>query len=137
MNTISVEILQLASLLAKHGGNVPIVAFGGQGHAGALAYGLRQHLEAMGGPAPPPEKLQRRVVGAYTPLFVETGFQTINDLNAALAPNTGRTIGDFSHVLDFGVGCGRIIRRMAEAYPHMRRTGADIDAEAIDWLNAN
>jgi ubiquinone/menaquinone biosynthesis C-methylase UbiE len=54
-----------------------------------------------------------------------------------LARTVGKTFGDFASVLDFGVGCGRVIRSIAQAYPNCTCTGTDVDVEAIKWLTNN
>jgi SAM-dependent methyltransferase len=84
-------------------------------------------------PPIPPERLQRRVVGTHVPAFVDVGARSINDLNAALAANFNRTIPEFSNILDFGCGCGRVLRSVATTYSRLSLTGCDIDAEAIAW----
>ena len=40
-------------------------------------------------------------------------------------------------VLDFGVGCGRILEYFALYSDRCEFTGADVDAEAIDWCRGN
>jgi len=39
--------------------------------------------------------------------------------------------------LDFGCGCGRVIRTLHTVVPKSKLYGADIDQEAIEWLNKN
>jgi SAM-dependent methyltransferase len=85
---------------------------------------------------PPPAHLQRRVVGAVSPNFIASATRTIAGFAGALASN-GARLEDMSSILDFGVGCGRVSRRIAETFPNAELVGADIDGEAIDWLNAN
>lgn len=96
---------------------------------------LRSILDNHGLPEPPPEHLQRRVVGGYVPHFLQSADQTLADFTRILAPH--RELSDFKHVLDFGVGCGRVMRRFAELYPLSDKVGADIDDEAIAWLSSN
>jgi hypothetical protein len=58
MNGTVVEILQLASLLAKHNGEViGTETFGGAWLAGALARRMRRQMKVLGLPVPPPERL--------------------------------------------------------------------------------
>jgi SAM-dependent methyltransferase len=40
-------------------------------------------------------------------------------------------------VLDFGCGCGRILRWLARRYPTTRFSGADVDGTAIEWCIRN
>lgn len=36
-------------------------------------------------------------------------------------------------ILDFGCGCGRVMRYLAPRFPHLAWHGADVDGEAIAW----
>jgi ubiquinone/menaquinone biosynthesis C-methylase UbiE len=84
----------------------------------------------------PPRHLQERVVGGYFADFLSSANRTLSEFNGALK-HVGKTLTDFERVLDLGVGCGRVIRRFHELYPNASLTGADIDAEAIAWLQQN
>jgi SAM-dependent methyltransferase len=104
-----------------------------------MATALRQALDAIANarlPAPPPAYLQKRVVGAYHPSFMSSGDKTLEDFTRILA-GAGVDIASLRDVLDFGVGCGRVARRFAEVFAAARIVGADIDAEAIRWLQDN
>jgi len=87
-------------------------------------------------PPPPPKHLQVRVVGAYVPGFIESGYSICQDLGAALTP-AGKRLADFPTILDFGCGCGRVIRALKSLLPTANLHGTDIDPEAIGWLTAN
>lgn len=87
-------------------------------------------------PPPPPKHLQVRVVGAYVPDFLESGFLVCEDLNAALEP-AGKTLADFSRILDWGCGSGRTTRALKALLPSCELHGADIDPEAVGWLQEN
>ncbi len=84
----------------------------------------------------PPRHLQVRVVGGYSPHFLASATCSLEDFDRILE-TIGRSLSDFNHVLDLGVGCGRVLRRFHELYPQAALTGADIDAEAIAWLDQN
>ena len=49
----------------------------------------------------------------------------------------GRSLGDFERLLDFGCGCGRLLRHLGPVADRVEIHGADIDAEMIGWLKAN
>jgi SAM-dependent methyltransferase len=84
----------------------------------------------------PPRHLQERVVGWYSPDFVKSATRSLREFNEILC-FFGKSLLDFDRVLDLGVGCGRIIRCFHELRPRASFTGADIDAEAIEWLEKN
>ena len=81
----------------------------------------------------PPRHLQERVVGGYVPGFIGSGTRVMAEFESILQC-AGKRLSDFNHVLDLGVGCGRVIRRFHELYSEADLTGADIDQEAISWL---
>lgn len=84
----------------------------------------------------PPRHLQERVVGGYFPNFLSSSTRSLSEFDGILK-SVGKTLYDFDRVLDLGVGCGRVIRRFHELYPQSSLTGADIDSEAIAWLQQN
>jgi SAM-dependent methyltransferase len=92
-------------------------------------------LKHAGVPPIPPPHLQRRVVGVYSPGFHNAADHSIRDFDSALR-SAEKRLSDFESVLDFGVGCGRVARRISELYP-IKLIGADIDPEAIAWLQQN
>ena len=102
---------------------------------------LGQHLVSLlrreAGIRPlPPKNLQVRVIGRYTRAFPETCYDICDDLDAALSV-VGRSLKDFRRILDWGCGCGRIIRAFRTLLPDAELHGTDIDPEAIEWLNRN
>jgi len=84
----------------------------------------------------PPKHLQVRVVGSYQPGFLESGFSICRDLERILSP-AGRKLSDFTRLLDWGCGSGRVIRAMRALLPSAELFGTDIDPEAIAWLQEN
>jgi SAM-dependent methyltransferase len=84
-------------------------------------------------PLPPPKHLQIRVVGKYDQHFIDSGMNFYPVLNRLLSP-VGKELKDFQSILDFGCGCGRAIRALATLLPNNKLYGADIDEEAITWL---
>lgn len=85
----------------------------------------------------PPEELAVRVSG--TPdleLFDSGGAHHVEDLGAALA-TLGRRYEDFGEIYDFGCGCGRLLRHLVGMGLGARLSGSDIDAPAIEWVNAH
>jgi ubiquinone/menaquinone biosynthesis C-methylase UbiE len=81
----------------------------------------------------PPAKLRYRVHGSLDKRsFLQVGItlaQNIRDLCALV----GRDIYSYEDVLDFGSGCGRVIRNFQDAPPSCRFYGTDIDSELVSW----
>lgn len=84
----------------------------------------------------PPKHLQVRVIGGYFSDFIESGYRIVDTIDRVLALS-GKKMADFTSVLDFGCGCGRVVRAMRRRLPEARLSGADIDAEAIGWLESH
>jgi len=98
---------------------------------------LQEVIQEMGGLLPPPRYLQVRVVGGYSPDFLKSGRDLIGDLDAVLACDH-KSLRSFEKILDFGCGCGRVLRPLRHhAAPSQMLYGTDIDAEAIAWCRAN
>lgn len=49
----------------------------------------------------------------------------------------GTDLARLERVLDFGCGCGRTLRWLADRYPKTRFHGVDVDADAIEWCDLN
>jgi SAM-dependent methyltransferase len=49
----------------------------------------------------------------------------------------GTSLKEAERVLDFGCGCGRTLRWLAESYPATQFYGVDVDADAIAWCAKN
>ncbi len=84
---------------------------------------------------PPPENIQRRIVGGYFDDFIRSGYRNLDDFEIALAKQ-GKKISDFNTVLDFGCGCGRIFMPLHRRFPGLKIYGSDIDSEAIEYCNS-
>jgi SAM-dependent methyltransferase len=85
----------------------------------------------------PGDELVYRVAGVTDrEWFYDSGQQSVRDLESVLAV-TGRTLGSFSSILDFGCGCGRILLWLEDLARSSTLHGVDIDARAIGWVNAN
>jgi SAM-dependent methyltransferase len=84
----------------------------------------------------PPKHLQRRVSFGYDADFVWTGHHTYRYLNGLLR-TIDKQLSDFHTILDFGCGCGRMIRALRQRLPAQELFGTDIDGEAIAWLREN
>src|SRR5437868_9130740 len=87
---------------------------------------LRMELAA---PLPPPKHLQVRVVGGYSPQFIWSGFHSFTQLERVLLRYVNKRFQDFHTILDFGCGCGRIVRAFRAMLPTQVLHGTDIDSE--------
>jgi len=82
----------------------------------------------------PPADLQFRVIGVNdAEAFDRGGRQSAEDFARALDRH-GCRLADFNSILDFGCGCGRLLRHLAGTVPDGKLSGSDIDAEAVRWL---
>ena len=87
-------------------------------------------------PLPPP-RLRYKVAGTEDPnWFTQSGLMSLADLSRALAA-IGRSVEEFGDVLEWGCGCGRILRHLPPSPAPRRIYGFDIDQEAISWINEN
>ncbi len=85
----------------------------------------------------PPPHLRFRVAGTEdASWFASSGESSLKDHEYALA-QIGKKFSDFEKILEWGCGCGRIIRHMSEIEQHAEIYGCDIDAEAIHWATEN
>lgn len=84
----------------------------------------------------PPESLRWRVVGNRDEgAFLESSQRAIKFFNGVLG-KAGKSFSDFDAILDFGCGCGRLIRSLPQI-TNAKLFGSDIDAEAINWCDQN
>ncbi|HEY8573897.1 class I SAM-dependent methyltransferase [Phenylobacterium sp.] len=86
-------------------------------------------------PVPPPDLMYRVSGGRDADVFLASGRESLEDFKAALAV-VGKTFADYEHVLDYGCGCGRVLRYLlAERQGGI--SGSDYDAPAIAWVREN
>jgi SAM-dependent methyltransferase len=83
----------------------------------------------------PPAQLRVRVAGTKGgDWFLEGGALAEESIRAALG-RAGTSIEAMDAILDFGCGCGRVVRRW-QSWPG-EITGTDLSSEAIAWSRAN
>jgi SAM-dependent methyltransferase len=81
----------------------------------------------------PSEELMHRVAGdADGARFLESGKRSARQIEQALAA-TGRSLAEFEAILDWGCGCGRIMRWFDDLAGNARLFGVDIDERSIAW----
>ena len=93
----------------------------------------RRRRDSVGGAVPPPF-LRYRVDGSIRlGHFLGVGERVVADMESALA-TVGRDLAAFRDVLDFGCGCGRVLRFVRDRVaPGASLRGTDIDRDAIRW----
>lgn len=102
------------------------------------AFRAYERLQALGGGAAagvPPAQLRVRVAGtADLDWFLEGGRLAAETVREA-ARRHGRPLDEAGALLDFGCGCGRVLRHWQglEAVAH----GSDADAAAVEWCRLN
>ncbi len=113
------------SVLSKSAASVPTAAVGQPPTAPGGA--------ADGPDALPPGHLQhRQVAGVWGPSFYSEGRKILDQLAAAFR-EAGKPLETAESILDFGCGCGRVLRNFRD-FPHTGDIwGCDIDAESIAW----
>jgi SAM-dependent methyltransferase len=83
----------------------------------------------------PPAKLRIRVAGtADLDWFLDSGRLAEQSLRDSLA-RAGTRLEDMACILDFGCGCGRVVRRLAALPGEVR--GSDLDGPAVEWCREN
>lgn len=94
-------------------------------------------------PLPPDELIERVVSGfanehaeEHRAAFLRTGRRSLEDLERALAA-VGDSLSAHERILEFGCGCGRIMRWMESLAAGRALVGTDIDSRAIEWASAN
>jgi SAM-dependent methyltransferase len=95
---------------------------------------VRLAVGADGLPLPPPE-LMIRVTGTVDfAWFIESGRLAEESIRAALG-RAGAPVDSLKAILDFGCGCGRVLRR----WQHLgaRVCGSDLNEPAIEWCRAH
>ena len=103
-----------------------------QGASSAVIRAEYQPLNAV-----PPGPLRLRVTGsADLASFEEAGRLICDDVLDAMTMYRIE-LASGSRVLDFGCGCGRVLRHFAPQCSPAEIDGTDIDAEAIAWSRAN
>ncbi|MFT5208960.1 MAG: ubiquinone/menaquinone biosynthesis C-methylase UbiE [Flavobacterium sp.] len=83
----------------------------------------------------PPEFLRKRVHGAETlRSFRNVGrVVTLNLISALQSIDSISLLSEKHKILDFGCGCGRVIRYLHAIYQNNQYIGTDIDPESITW----
>jgi SAM-dependent methyltransferase len=94
---------------------------------------LEARLAALDELPLPPEPLRVRVGHWPEPdHFLGVGRKIAWDVRRLLS-RVDRPLESFPAILDFGCGCGRVLRHLAGLVPRQELHGADLDAESVAW----
>jgi SAM-dependent methyltransferase len=99
--------------------------------------GLRRRSRGQG--ERPLPGLLRRISVAGTPdvaWFLKGGAAAVDCLREALG-RQGRKLEECAAILDFGAGCGRVIRHLEPLAERTRICGVDINSSSIAWSRKN
>ena len=88
-----------------------------------------------GYPIPPPTLIYRIIARGWAGEYWQLGEKAADDLASHLE-KSGLDIARFESVLDFGCGCGRLIRHLRKSTDAALH-GSDINGELVDWCRRN
>jgi SAM-dependent methyltransferase len=94
---------------------------------------LRRAELRRGVPVPPGRLIYLSTTLRDVAWFLDGGARTAAEIRAALE-RIGRPIGSFDSVLDFGCGCGRVLRQWS-GVNGPTFTGTDYNPAGPDWIN--
>lgn len=102
-----------------------------------LWHNARLHASKAAGDLPiPPARLVNLTAGTSDlRWFLESGRQATENIVEVLAKN-GTDINGLSRILDFGCGCGRVIRHI-RAFTTASLCGTDYNLELVQWCRLN
>jgi SAM-dependent methyltransferase len=90
---------------------------------------------ADGLPVPPPHLIVRVAGTPDVAWFLESGRLAAESIRGAVE-GAGSGIEDVDSILDFGCGCGRVLRNWADL-DGARVVGSDLSGAAIEWCREN
>jgi ubiquinone/menaquinone biosynthesis C-methylase UbiE len=93
---------------------------------------IREHILGNNPETPPPEYLRKRVHGDDSLTNFDSAGRLLS-YNIYTAIDEIEDIAPGSRILDFGCGCGRVVKYLTKYFKQSRFYGTDIDDEAITW----
>lgn len=87
-------------------------------------------------PLPPPELIARVTGSADPEQFLDSGRASVHDIRTSLRV-LDVELDDAARLLDFGCGCGRVLRHLQDLAASVELHGVDTDRDAIAWADAH
>jgi SAM-dependent methyltransferase len=87
-------------------------------------------------PLPPVELRQLVAINVDDSSFLETGRREARMISDTLA-RQGLRLDDFGAILDFGCGCGRVLRHWQPLAASVQIHGSDYNADLVAWCRAS
>lgn len=87
----------------------------------------------------PPQRLHELIVGTDrlgTHDYLQFGHANADGIVSLLRKH-GESVLSLAPILDFGCGCGRVMRHLWTTHPGLAVWGSDINAEQVAWCRAN
>ncbi|MGY1688889.1 hypothetical protein [Geodermatophilus sp. SYSU D01105] len=101
------------------------------------AYLVRpDEVDWSGAPLAPEDLIYRVMGGTDSREFLLAGREVAQSFLRVL-DRTGSRLQDHPQILDFGAGCGRVLRWLLPHAPSSAWSACDIDAPAIEWVRQN
>jgi SAM-dependent methyltransferase len=102
-------------------------------------HGIREYqdLARFYPPVPPPELRATASCGHSPEMHLRSGADDFRMLAELYELFAGRPAGSLTSLLDFGCGCGRLLRWFQTALPDTRLLGADVRRASVDWCRQN
>jgi len=103
-------------------------------------HGAREYPQQLGHyyPPVPPKALRDTACGGPTEeTHLYTSLEDFLEVVLLWETYARRPIQDVATVLDFGCGCGRLLRRFPMGLPHVACHGSDVRAAAVEWCRAH
>jgi SAM-dependent methyltransferase len=92
----------------------------------------REATGVDGPPVPPPQLIFASCGDPRPAVYLDSGRAVAEAIRALLKRN-GIAIEDFETILEFGSGCGRILRQWGPVAERARLYGTDCNAAAVEW----
>jgi SAM-dependent methyltransferase len=89
---------------------------------------------ADGLPVPPPHLITRVAGNPDATWFLESGKLAAQSIRDSLA-RAGMPVESLATILDFGCGCGRVVRNWATLPAQV--SGSDLSGDAVEWCRRN